>query len=113
MLGPCASGSLQPEIEPGHFVVCDQLVDRTYGREQTYFDGPGATHVSFADPYCPQLRRVAVDAVAAEGITVHDRGTVVVDPGSTVLDPGRVDLVPPGRLARGQHDPVPRGVPRP
>ena len=59
-------------------MVCDQLVDRTYGREQTYFDGPGATHVSFADPYCPQLRRVAVDAVAAEGITVHDHGTVVV-----------------------------------
>jgi len=78
VLGPCASGSLQPEIEPGHFVVCDQLVDRTYGRDQTFFDGPGATHISFADPYCPELRAVAVDAVRAEGITVHDGGTVVV-----------------------------------
>ena len=78
VLAPCASGSLQPEIRPGHFVVCDQLVDRTYDREQTFFDGPGATHVSFADPYCPQLRAVAADAVAAEGIPVHDHGTVVV-----------------------------------
>jgi len=78
VLAPCASGSLQPDIEPGHFVVCDQLVDRTQGREQTYFDGPGATHVSFADPYCPQLRAVAVSAVVAEGIDVHDHGTVVV-----------------------------------
>jgi 5'-methylthioadenosine phosphorylase len=78
VLGPCASGSLQPEIEPGHFVVCDQLVDRTSGRVQTYFDGPGATHVSFADPYCPQLRGVAVAAVAGVGIRVHDHGTVVV-----------------------------------
>jgi 5'-methylthioadenosine phosphorylase len=78
ILAPCASGSLQPEVKPGHFVVCDQLVDRTYGREQTYFDGPGAVHVSLAEPYCPQLRQVAIDAVTAAGITVHDRGTVVV-----------------------------------
>lgn len=78
LLAPCASGSLQPEIEPGDFVVCDQLVDRTSGRSQTYFDGPGANHVSFADPYCPELRAVAVDAGRAEGITVHETGTVVV-----------------------------------
>ena len=78
ILAPCASGSLQPAVEPGHFVVCDQLVDRTYGREQTYFDGPGAVHVSLAEPYCPQLRRLAVESVAAQGITVHDGGTVVV-----------------------------------
>jgi 5'-methylthioadenosine phosphorylase len=78
ILAPCASGSLQPEVEPGHFVVCDQLVDRTCGREQTYFDGPGATHLSFADPYCSQLRAVAVDAIEAEGIPVHATGTVVV-----------------------------------
>ncbi len=78
ILAPCASGSLQPDIAPGHFVVCDQLVDRTQGRSQTYFDGPGAIHVSFADPYCPQLRHLAVDAVRAEGIPVHDGGTVVV-----------------------------------
>ncbi len=78
ILAPCASGSLQPEVKPGHFVVCDQLVDRTYGREQTFFDGPGAVHVSLAEPYCPQLRRVAVESVDAEGITAHDGGTVVV-----------------------------------
>jgi 5'-methylthioadenosine phosphorylase len=78
ILAPCASGSLQPQVQPGHFVVCDQLVDRTYDRQQTYFDGPGAVHVSLADPYCPQLRRVAVEAITAEGITVHEGGTVVV-----------------------------------
>ena len=78
ILAPCASGSLQPEVEPGHFVVCDQLVDRTYGREQTYFDGPGAVHVSLAEPYCPQLRRWRSSRSTAQGITVHDGGTVVV-----------------------------------
>ncbi|MGZ4716080.1 MAG: S-methyl-5'-thioadenosine phosphorylase [Acidimicrobiales bacterium] len=78
ILAPCASGSLQPDVEPGDFVVCDQLVDRTYDREQTYFDGPGANHVSFADPYCPELRAVAITAGRDEGITVHEAGTVVV-----------------------------------
>lgn len=78
VLAPCSVGSLQPHIEPGHFVVCDQLVDRTRGRADTYFDGPALAHVSFADPYCPELRAVAVDTARAQGITVHERGTVVV-----------------------------------
>lgn len=78
VLAPCSVGSLQPHIEPGHFVVCDQLVDRTSGRSDTFFDGPALAHVSFADPYCPELRAVAVAAARAEGITVHERGTAVV-----------------------------------
>jgi 5'-methylthioadenosine phosphorylase len=76
--GPCAVGSLQRAIEPGHVVVCDQLVDRTWGRPDTYFEGPEVVHVSFADPYCDELRAVAIDAARAAGATVHERGTVVV-----------------------------------
>jgi 5'-methylthioadenosine phosphorylase len=78
VLGPCASGSLRVEVEPGHFVVCDQLVDRTSGRAHTFFDGPTVHHLTFADPYCPELRRVALSAAEDEGITAHDGGTVVV-----------------------------------
>lgn len=78
ILGPCAVGSLQPEIAPGDFVVCDQLVDRTWGRPDTYVDGPVVGHVSFADPYCPELRAVATEAARAEGVRVHPTGTVVV-----------------------------------
>ena len=78
ILGPCASGSLQAGVAPGDFVVCDQLVDRTSGRDHTYFDGPTINHMSFADPYCPELRAVALAAGQAEAITVHDGGTVVV-----------------------------------
>ena len=77
VIGPCACGSLQPEVAPGDVVVCDQLVDRTRGRPDTYYDGPAVHHVSFADPYCDELRRVLVDA--ASGVApVHDGGTVVV-----------------------------------
>jgi 5'-methylthioadenosine phosphorylase len=78
VFAPCASGSLRPEVRPGDFVVCDQLVDRTWGRPDTYYDGPAANHIAFADPYCPALRRAAVAAARAEGVTVHDGGTVVV-----------------------------------
>jgi len=78
LLSPCAVGSLRRDVHPGEFVVCDQLVDRTAGRETTFFDGPLVNSISFALPYCPELRTVAVDAARAEGITVHDGGTVVV-----------------------------------
>jgi 5'-methylthioadenosine phosphorylase len=77
IIGPCAAGSLQREVRPGEFVVCDQLVDRTTGRADTFYDGPVTTHVSFADPYCPELRALAIDTARSEGITVHERGTVV------------------------------------
>jgi 5'-methylthioadenosine phosphorylase len=77
LIGPCAAGSLRPEVAPGHFVISDQLVDRTAGRKDTFYDGPVTTHVSFADPYCPELRRLAVEEARAQGIEVHDGGTVV------------------------------------
>lgn len=78
IISPCAAGSLQKHVMPGQFVVCDQFVDRTSGRIDTFYDGPIATHVSAADPYCPQLRELAVKAGEAAGIVMHPKGTVVV-----------------------------------
>jgi len=73
-----AVGSLQKEIKPGDFVILDQFVDRTKGRIDTFYDGPIATHISTAFPYCPQLRRLAVKTARALKIAVHEKGTVVV-----------------------------------
>jgi 5'-methylthioadenosine phosphorylase len=80
LLGPYAAGSLQPHIHPGDFVVCDQLVDRTWGRPDTFFDvfDDGPRHVSLADPYDAGLRAALVEGAGALGIPVHDGGTVVV-----------------------------------
>jgi 5'-methylthioadenosine phosphorylase len=79
VIAPTAAGSLQPHIRPGDFVVCDQFVDRTWGRADTFFpSGPTVAHVSSADPYCPVLQELAVAAGRERGVTVHDRGTVVV-----------------------------------
>lgn len=78
LLGPTAAGSLQARVAPGSMVVCDQLVDRTKSRAGTYYEGPRTTHVSFADPYCPTLRPIAVEALTGLGIDTHPGGTVVV-----------------------------------
>jgi 5'-methylthioadenosine phosphorylase len=79
VIGPNASGSLQAQIKPGDFVVCDQFVDRTTGRADTFFDrGPKVVHISTAHAYCPVLRELAVHSGRDIGVTVHDGGTVVV-----------------------------------
>jgi 5'-methylthioadenosine phosphorylase len=77
IIGPNASGALKAELRLGEFVVCDQFVDRTTGRADTFYDGPETTHVSAADPYCPDLRRLLVDTAGELGIPVRDGGTVV------------------------------------
>lgn len=78
LIGPCAAGALKAELEPGEFVVCDQYVDRTSGRADTFYDGPETTHVSAADPYCPELRALVAATARELGIRARDRGTVVV-----------------------------------
>ncbi|MBE3575841.1 MAG: S-methyl-5'-thioadenosine phosphorylase [Firmicutes bacterium] len=78
VIGPCAAGSLQPHIRPGDFVISDQFVNRTWGRADTFYEGPITTHISAADPYCPVLRQIAYETARDLGIPVHPKGTVVV-----------------------------------
>jgi len=78
VISPCAAGSLQLEVRPGDFVLCDQFVDRTTGRRDTFFDGPIVSHVSAADIYDPELRRIAAAVIREHDIPLHERGTVVV-----------------------------------
>ncbi|MGI9146094.1 MAG: S-methyl-5'-thioadenosine phosphorylase [Chloroflexota bacterium] len=78
VIAPTAAGSLQPHIKPGDFVVCDQFVDRTSARADTFYDGPRVVHISTAQPYCPDLREHSIGVGRELGISVHPRGTVVV-----------------------------------
>lgn len=78
IISPCAAGSLQVHVPPGSFVVCDQFVDRTNGRADTFFDGPIVTHVSPAETYDPTLRKIAIETIREHGIECHETGTVVV-----------------------------------
>ena len=111
VISPCAAGSLQLAVEPGHFVVSDQFVDRTTGREDTFFDGPIVSHVSSAETYDPTLR---ADRPRRHPRARHHRPRRRHrrrDPGPALLDQGRVEVVQRRRLAGHQHDPVPRGLP--
>jgi 5'-methylthioadenosine phosphorylase len=78
VVAPSAVGSLTPEYGPGTLAIPDQLVDRTTGRAQTYYDSGGAVHISFADPYCPAGRQVALEAGRAHGWSPIDGGTLVI-----------------------------------
>lgn len=78
VISPCAAGSLQKEVEPGHFVLCDQFVDWTDGRKSTFLEGPHVQHPSPVDTYCPELRTLTAQVAKQLGIRVHETGTMVV-----------------------------------
>ncbi len=71
-----AVGSLRKEVEPRHFLIPDQVIDRTRNRVDTFFDDI-AVHAGFSYPFHPMLRDVLLRACSAEGVTTHDGGTYV------------------------------------
>jgi 5'-methylthioadenosine phosphorylase len=88
IVAPCSVGSLRADIAPGDFVIVDQLVDRTWGRPDTFHDvgapegtpggGGRVHHQSFAEPYDETMRSTLVAAAREHGVTTHDGGTMVV-----------------------------------
>jgi 5'-methylthioadenosine phosphorylase len=76
VLGISAVGSMKAELQPGHFVLIDQFIDRTRGRtlESTFFGDGCVAHAHFADPIWEPLRKLALQAARNAGAIVHDRG---------------------------------------
>ena len=83
VISPAAVGSLNPLIKPGDFVICDQFVNWNCHRDDTFYNGQAikgtkksdrVAHISVADPYCKELRRIAVK----QNERYHQNGTVVV-----------------------------------
>ena len=77
LIGVGAVGSLREEIRPGDLVVPDQLIDRTFQRQSTFFGNGIVAHVTFADPFCAALSVALVQAARELGADVHARGTYV------------------------------------
>jgi len=77
VLASSACGSLRMDFKPGHFVIPDQFIDRTRKRMDTFYEGGQICHISAADPFCPELRRVFVDQARQLGYEVHTEGTYV------------------------------------
>jgi 5'-methylthioadenosine phosphorylase len=79
VVAPCSVGSLQPDIHPEQLVVIDQLVDRTWGRPDTFHDADrDIHHQTFAEPYDSRLRAALAAAARRTGADVRDAGTMVV-----------------------------------
>lgn len=81
-----AVGGLREGFGPGTFVVTDQLIDRTWGRADTFFDGTtadgaapaGVQHLPASDPFCPTLRSYLHAALDQLQLPSAPQGTVVV-----------------------------------
>ena len=73
-----AVGSLKEEVRPLDMVIPDQLIDRTRQRTSTFFGNGLVAHISFADPFCPDLSVALADAALEVGASVHKGGTYVV-----------------------------------
>jgi 5'-methylthioadenosine phosphorylase len=77
VLSASAVGSLREELEPLDVVVPDQLFDRTRARPSTFFGDGVVVHMGFADPFCPYVSELMVQAGREAGATVHEGGTYV------------------------------------
>jgi 5'-methylthioadenosine phosphorylase len=72
-----AVGSLQEEYRPGDFVVCDQLIDRTRSRPNSFFGDGVVGHLGFADPFCPDLREDVIRVIKKHNHAHHTAGTLI------------------------------------
>lgn len=114
VLSVSAVGSMREDIEPGHVVVPDQIIDRTRGtRAATFFEDGVVAHVQLADPYCAAFRHAVAESARVEGADVHNGGTLVCIEGpqfstraeSMLFRSWAVDIIgmtvmPEARLAR-------------
>ncbi|HEU0285170.1 MAG TPA: S-methyl-5'-thioadenosine phosphorylase, partial [Sphingomicrobium sp.] len=77
LVSVAACGSYKAELHPGKFVLVDQFVDRTHGRESSFFGNGCVAHLSMAHPVGPRLQERIAEAAAAEGIQCNRGGTYV------------------------------------
>lgn len=73
-----ACGSMKEEIHPLDMVIPDQIFDRTRGRINTFFGGGVVAHISFDEPFCPNLSTLLYQGARETGARVHKGGTFVV-----------------------------------
>ncbi|MDR1890160.1 MAG: S-methyl-5'-thioinosine phosphorylase [Zoogloeaceae bacterium] len=86
-------GGIRADLNPGDIVIPHQIIDYTWGRKNTYFDGNGApvTHVDFTEPYDATLRRQLIAAAVAVGIPVKDGGIYAATQGPRLETAAEID----------------------
>ena len=92
ILSISAVGSLKEEYAPGHFVLVDQFIDRTFARQKTFFEEGCVAHVSMADPVCSRLGDHIAGALSNAGIEYTRGGTYMVMEGPQFSTRAESDL---------------------
>ena len=90
-VGVAAVGGITPDFSPRTVAVPDQIVDYTYGREHTFFDGDEVQHVDFSAPYCVDVRAALLQAAATAGVTVLSQGTYGATQGPRLESAGEIN----------------------
>ncbi|MDR2636853.1 MAG: S-methyl-5'-thioinosine phosphorylase, partial [Zoogloeaceae bacterium] len=86
-------GGIRAELSPGDIVIPHQILDYTWGRAATYFDGDGApvVHIDFTEPYDATLRQCLIVAAAMAGVMVRDSGVYAATQGPRLETAAEVD----------------------
>lgn len=102
ILASGAVGSLREELKPRDLVVPDQIIDKTYKRANTFFER-AAVHVEFAEPFCPVLRRILLEAAGMQGEPTEQASQ----------PPGPEAVSPLGQPVPSESTPAPQAIEQP
>jgi 5'-methylthioinosine phosphorylase len=93
VLSVCTVGGIAKALASGSISVPDQIIDYTWGRPSTYFEGAEqpVTHIDFTYPYCEETRAMAMAAARDAGIEVHDGGTYAAVQGPRLETKAEID----------------------
>ncbi len=95
VIGVGAVGGILPDLKPRQIVIPDQIIDYTYGREHTYFDGESGEvfHIEFTKPYNESLRQTLLKAAKKAGVAVHDSGVYAATQGPRLETAAEIDRI--------------------
>jgi 5'-methylthioadenosine phosphorylase len=78
IISATAAGSLQKNIKPGDFVICNQFIDKTKNRQDTFYNGPKIVHIGGVEPYCQIVSDLCYKTAKKLNLPCHKTGTAVV-----------------------------------
>ena len=88
-----AVGSINSEYEPGDLSIPADIIDMTKSRSATFFDSSPVTHIDVSQPYCPELRKVMLDASKGGKVKVWDGSVLVATEGPRYETPAEIRML--------------------